>query len=996
MSGKAYVLLVEDNPITRKLVRFALQHEPLDLAEAPDGATALDMAKQRRPDLILQDLLLPDMDGFVLAQRLRELPEVHSTPILAFSGLLSQLDEKRIAGSGFTDFVTKPIEPSKLVRIVRAHLPSADAPPTSFGGNRRIVLADDDDVQRKLSVFRLTRLGYDVIDVADGQAALDAARASRPEAIVSDAMMPGLDGFGLCAAVRKDDSLKDVPIVLVTSTYVDDADRELGRLAGANQFVIRTPDLREMIGALETVLTAAPAAAPAAAVAEPPVFERERATRTMVQLERQAAAAASARQQCAMLSAELAVLNAISEALTQDKNIDQVLRDILAACCDAGGVSIGALYLTDGNTSPRTIVVGGHAGRHRVAAETLGADLGRLNAFGAEARARVISRANGMAADRDWLDHSGLESALVVPLQHKEDSLGVLVMMSEMADLGIDDRLVFAEAVGHQVSVALTLTQAFEDTATAARVAREHANLLESVFSSINDPILVVDAGAKATMWNDAAGAMIDPAAPRRNLSYVDWSQQIGVFHTDTVTPFAVEDRPLRRALAGEHVDRLEAFMTYPAKPDGAWVTIAARPLRDETGAITGAVAVTRDVTAERKAQEQLMISDRMASIGMMAAGVGHEINNPLSAVVSNLEMAATEIKTLASTLGGALLGDLPEEIAEALEAAQRVRQIALDLKVFSGGQADANHAMNVEDVLDSSVRMGWNEIRQRARVVKHYGHVPLASGAESRLGQVFLNLIVNAAQAMPDGHHDTNEIRLTTRVDDQDRIVIDIEDTGSGIAPHVMRQLFTPFVTTKPSGVGTGLGLSICQRLVTAMGGSIWADSTVGAGTVFHVALPRAESMPVAVPSPPPAAPKKEPAADARKAHILVIDDEDMIGLMLRRALKAHDVTVMSSAGDALAELTRGVRYDAILCDLMMPAMTGMEFHAILTRQFPDQARAVMFLTGGAFNTETASFLASVPNEQLEKPFDIGLLKEKINTHLRARTEQRPSGEAA
>src|SRR5688500_2472929 len=218
------VLLVEDNPITRKLVRFALQQEEIELAEAVDARSAIDMATAGRPDLILQDLLLPDMDGFALAAALRQVPQLRGVPILAFSGLLSQLDEKRIAGAGFTDFVTKPIEPSKLVRVIRAHLPSLETPKTSFGHGRRIVLVDDDDVQRKLSVFKLARLGFDVVDAADGHAALVAARAKTPAAIITDAMMPGLDGFGLCAAVRQDPALQQVPIVMLTSTYVDDAD----------------------------------------------------------------------------------------------------------------------------------------------------------------------------------------------------------------------------------------------------------------------------------------------------------------------------------------------------------------------------------------------------------------------------------------------------------------------------------------------------------------------------------------------------------------------------------------------------------------------------------------------------------------------------------------------------------------------------------------------------------------------------------------------------
>jgi DNA-binding response OmpR family regulator/nitrogen-specific signal transduction histidine kinase len=993
MSGSPYVLLVEDNPITRKLVRFALEHEHLELAEATDGATALAMAQERRPDLILQDLLLPDMDGFELAASLRRIPSVRDVPILAFSGLLSHLDEKRIAGSSFTDFVTKPIEPSKLVRIVRAHLPSGEEPLKSFGAARRIILADDDDVQRKLSAFRLTRLGFQVIDVADGQAALEAARASRPEAIVTDAMMPGLDGFGLCAAIRQGDATKDIPIVLVTSTYVDEADRELGRLAGANQFVIRTPDLREMITALELVLSEAPSTALPAAV-QPPEFEKERATRTMVQLERQAAAAASARQQNAMLSAELAVLNAISEAITQGHDIDLVLRDILAACCDAGGVSIGALYLTSANGDDRTIVVGGQGAKDRGTAESFGTDRARFASADAKARARVISRATADASDRAWLETSGLQSALVVPLHQKERSLGVLVMMSEMADLGLDDRLVFAEAVGHQVSVALTLTQAFADSATAARQAREHAALLESVFSSIKDPILVVDQSGRASAWNPSAGSLLGMTeAEHGDVAAGGWAERVGLFQTDQTTPMAAADRPLLRALRGEAADGVDAYLRNARTPAGAWLRISARPLLDDAGAVRGAVSVSRDVTAERLAHEQLLISDRMASIGMMAAGVGHEINNPLSAVVANLEMATTDLAALGAAIGVDQLGELPDEIRGASEAARRVHQIAMDLKVFSGGQADENTPIDVESVLDSAVRMGWNLVQHRARVVRHYGAVPKASGAEARLGQVFLNLIVNAAQAIPDGDAEGNEIRLVTRLDDQDRIVIDIADTGSGIAPHVMSRLFTPFVTTKPVGIGTGLGLSICQRLVNAMGGSIWAESAPGRGTVFHVALPRADAVSVTVSAAPPAG---EPG-DTARAKILIVDDEDMIGMILRRAFKQHDVTVMTNAREALAEIAAGARYDAIVCDLMMPVMTGIEFHGELTRQFPDQARAIIFLTGGAFTKEAATFLASVGNQQLEKPFDVGRLKDRVNEHLRARAAgQRPTGEAA
>ncbi len=985
------VLLVEDNPITRKLVRFALQQEQIELVEAVDAASAIELATAARPDLVLQDLLLPDMDGFALAAALRLVPQMRGVPILAFSGLLSHLDEKRIAGAGFTDLVTKPIEPSKLVRVIRAHLPSVDMPQALFGRGRRIVLVDDDDVQRKLSVFKLSRLGFDVVDAGDGHAALDVARAKTPAAIITDAMMPGLDGFGLCAAVRQDAALKDVPIVMLTSTYVDDADRELSRLAGANAFVIRTPALGEMITALQTVLEPSAAAAPLPAV-QPPEFERERASRTMVQLERQAAAASSARQQCATLSAELAVLNAISEAITQDTDIDTVLREILAACCDSGGVSLGALYLNNDDGSLRTLMVGSHAGWEDGTAEAFLGDGTRLRDYMQQRHAVLMSRESAAAADRDWLARSGLQSALVVPLHHKDDTLGAMVMMSEAVDLGADDRLLFAESVGHQVSVALALTQAFEDTALAAQSAREHSRLLQSVFTTMTNPILVVDAAGRATTWNAATERFVKLSKPHEfSVRAPDLSLTAGVFEPDRSSPMDVEQLPLARALRGEDVDDADLYIKNDLKPEGAWLKISARALRDESGAISGAVGVGHDVTKERLANEQLMISDRMASIGMMAAGVGHEINNPLSAVIANLEMASSDVSSLATQIGPDKIADLADGIRDAYEAAQRVRNIATDLKVFSTAPAEANAPMDVERVLESAVRMAWNQVRHRARLIKEYGHVPPAVGVEARLGQVFLNLIVNAAQAIPAGDADRNQIRLRTRVDADGRIVIDVEDTGAGIPPHVMNQLFTPFVTTKPVGIGTGLGLSICQRIVTAMGGSIWAESATDRGTVFHVALQPARQVVMAA---SPARSGAEGAATG-PAKILIIDDEEMLGAILRRLLKPHEVTVLTDARQALELIAGGTTFDAILCDVMMPVMTGIEFHHALADRHPDQLDAVIYLTGGAFTTDTAAFLDSIPNVRVEKPFDAANLRARVEAHLAERAT-RPPGEVA
>jgi len=210
-----------------------------------------------------------------------------------------------------------------------------------------------------------------------------------------------------------------------------------------------------------------------------------------------------------------------------------------------------------------------------------------------------------------------------------------------------------------------------------------------------------------------------------------------------------------------------------------------------------------RDVTlrAERcKLQEQLLVSDRMASVGTLAAGVAHEINNPLAVVLANLEMATRSVSELAKRM--ALPDDLEESLKDATDCAERIRDIVRDLKIFSRAEDDRRAPVDTRRVLESTLRMAWNEIRHRARLVKLYGAVPPVEANESRLGQVFLNLIVNAAQAIPEGHAEANEIRVATRLGPTGGVVVEIADSGCGMPPEVLRRIFTPFYTTKPVGV--------------------------------------------------------------------------------------------------------------------------------------------------------------------------------------------------
>jgi PAS domain S-box-containing protein len=405
------------------------------------------------------------------------------------------------------------------------------------------------------------------------------------------------------------------------------------------------------------------------------------------------------------------------------------------------------------------------------------------------------------------------------------------------------------------------------------------------------------------------------------------------------------------------------------------WVRMQARPLAG--GGATGALT---DVTERKELEAQLLVSDRMASMGTLVAGVAHEINNPLASVMLNLDYVTRELLALARRGGAdaARVEKLIEPVRAATEGAERVRDIVRNLKIFSRGD-ERRRPVDLHHVLESTLRMAANELKHRARVVKEYGNMPVVEANEAGIGQVFLNLVVNAAHAIPEGNADGNTIRVRTSTDAEGRAVVEVADTGAGIPPETLGRIFDPFFTTKPIGVGTGLGLSICHRIVTALGGTISVESQVGSGTTFRVALPGSADRPSA------RRPPSVPPVSSRRGRILVIDDEPVIGAAIKRMFAGqHDVAHVMSGEEALAKIAAGERYDVILCDLMMPRMTGMQLHAELAQRAPDQAESMVFVTGGAFTPRAKSFLAGVPNAVLDKPFDYALLVATINEKLR------------
>jgi signal transduction histidine kinase/CheY-like chemotaxis protein len=436
-----------------------------------------------------------------------------------------------------------------------------------------------------------------------------------------------------------------------------------------------------------------------------------------------------------------------------------------------------------------------------------------------------------------------------------------------------------------------------------------------------------------------------------------------------------------RRAAVGESVN---LDWSARGRTWHCWV----EPLRDPGGGIVGAIGIALDISerarlekAVRDRDAHVVQSDRLASLGTLAAGVAHEINNPLTYVITNVSYVGERLAVLAADLAsptGKPVGDRLDEIREALseaeEGAQRVRQIVRDLRTYSRGDDEKEKSVDIWRVLEWSVNMTMNEIRHRARLVKDLGPIPGVRGTDTRLGQVFINLLVNAAQAMAAGSSADNELRISTMTDEDGRAVVCISDTGPGIAPDVLDHIFEPFFTTKPTGVGLGLGLFVCHGIIKSMGGTLTAESPPGAGATFVVTLPpAAPNAPVATDVVAASVPKP------RRARVLAVDDEPQVLRSIQRALGAHEVIVADCGREALSRLEGDRAFDVILCDLMMGDMTGMELHTEVHERSAELAGRIVFMTGGVFTDGARDFLAGVPNACIEKPFDLAALRAMV-----------------
>ena len=406
---------------------------------------------------------------------------------------------------------------------------------------------------------------------------------------------------------------------------------------------------------------------------------------------------------------------------------------------------------------------------------------------------------------------------------------------------------------------------------------------------------------------------------------------------------------------------------------------------------------------------------DRLAAVGQMAAGVAHEVNNPVAYISANtnsisehvdkLETVFRKLRTVvaddpevAQSFDAVMdrlrvqesLQDLREITRENLAGAGRISAIVRDLKNFSRIEPDQVEVVSVNQIVNESCMLVAHQIRYKAELVKKLGEVPRLPLARQKLCQVITNLLMNAAQAIPEGDRKVNRIQVQTWAE-TDRVVVSVTDTGCGIADHLKKRIFEPFVTTKEKEGGTGLGLSLCADIVRQHGGDIRLYSALGQGSQFDVILPLKTGL-------KPRRTKAEPGRVVKssgnaRARILLVDDELMLLRAFSRLLAPHhDVVTASGGAEALKLLSDDQAFDVVICDLMMPDVDGPMLHAEVQQRWPEVETRMIFCSGGAFSQRVRSFAEQVRDRCIEKPISLPQLNQAI-AEVRERNGGAPRG---
>ncbi len=502
------------------------------------------------------------------------------------------------------------------------------------------------------------------------------------------------------------------------------------------------------------------------------------------------------------------------------------------------------------------------------------------------------------------------------------------------------------------------ITRDISERKKAEEALRESEEKFRNLFETSRDYLYIATLGGEILEYNKSALDLFgysDEEMKRMNL------KDLYVYPEE-------RDKFVAKVLDEGYIENYELKLK---KRDGTPVDalVTAVPRRSPDGTVIGMQGAIKDITQMKRLEQQLLQSEKLSGLGTMISGVAHELNNPLTVIMGNVELMLMDRSLSAKDI---------RSLKVVLKESERAAKIVSGLLTFAREHRPERKMINVNEIISESCKLREYNLRTSniGLVLSLAPDIPLTLADPYQLQQVFTNLIHNARDALTEKGGGT----LTVRSSFSDpTIIIEFEDDGPGIKPENLKKIFDPFFTTKDVGRGTGLGLSIAYGIINEHDGRIGVDSEVGAGARFKIELPVINA------SVEDAAPHRaQPSLDTAGKSILIVDDEEYIRELLRQVLteKGYIVKTAPTADDAIRQM-EAKRFDAVVVDIKMPGMGGKEIYSHIKKNRPEFADKVLFITGDVLSNDTQAFLNATDIKYIEKPFKIDKFISALNDLL-------------
>jgi PAS domain S-box-containing protein len=929
----------------------------------------------------------------------------------------------------------------------------------------KIIVVDDNEQGRYLIETLLEGIGYEVVTAANGREALDILHSEKINLIVSDVLMPVMDGFELCRKCKADMSLKNIPFVFCTASYPDKKDEEFGLELGAAEYILKPFEPSDFIKTIKDVGERAKEGKISkikSSLADNELFKLYN-ERLITKLEQKVSELYAENARCTLIENELRMSENNFRNFLDNSSLGIRIRN------EDMSISYSNQAFLDIFGYKNTEEYRQHSPQEYYTPESLAAFVERHDkiARGESVPNKIevdIKRKDGSIRHAQIFGHTviwdGKPQAQtfyndVTELKQAQESMkaseqnfrnsldsssiGIRIVDIDGHTLYLNQMFLnifgyenieevrshpphehytpeaYADYVrrGEKISRGETVSDQFDidiirkdgsirnlqffrkevlwdgkkqfqilyNDITERKQAEEAMRLSEEKYRMIventRDIIFTLDDKGEYVYVSPSITTTLG-----YNPSELTGKNFISLVHPDDVS--VIQEEIQRSNRFGYQTTEDREYRIHSASGEWRWVVSKGTRVVDSNRKFLHFIGIIRDITerklaeAERRQlEDKAQAASRLAIVGEMAAGVAHEINNPLTGVLGFSQIILEKEN---------LPADIKEDIKLIADGSRRVSEIVKRLLTFARQSKPVRTLTNVNELIVNTLKLREYVLKTaNIEVITRYDpELPLTIVDPGQLQQVFLNLIVNAEQAMK-GAHGRGTLTITTgKIGNIIRV--SFQDDGPGITKENMGHLFQPFFTTKAPGEGTGLGLSLSRSIISEHGGRMKVESEFSHGANFIIELPIIESLPSEADVQPSIVATKP--ANIKKGNILVVDDEPGVRILLDRVLTqmGHKVDTVSDAKTALDKLNAGVTYDVILTDVRMPGMSGVELRSYIIEKMPVMNNRIIFITGDVMGADIKNFLTQNKLTFLSKPFDIELIKKHVNDIMTAR----------